>query len=85
LSHNVPVPSLGDDMILVKTAAVSVNPVDTKMVGGYVTPGSIAGCDFAGKVVAIGSAVKSIAIGDRVCGAVMGMNPLQPDVGAFAN
>ncbi|KAK4176928.1 Enoyl reductase LovC [Triangularia setosa] len=85
LSHSVPVPSVDDGMILVKTAAISVNPVDTKMVGAYVTRGSIAGCDFAGKVVAVGAAVDHITIGDRVCGAVMGMNPIQPDVGAFAN
>ncbi|KAK4201206.1 Enoyl reductase LovC [Triangularia verruculosa] len=85
LSYNVPVPSLEHDMILVKTVAISVNPVDTKMIGAYVTPGSIAGCDFAGEVVATGSAVTNLFIGDRVCGAVMGMNPNHPDVGAFAN
>lgn len=78
-------PSLEADMIIVKNAAVSINPVDTKLQGPYSTPGAIAGCDFAGTVVGIGPAVsRNLQIGDRVCGTVMGMNPQKPAVGAFA-
>lgn len=86
VSADAPVPRLEPDMIIVKNAAVSINPVDTKLEGPYSTPGAIAGCDFAGTVVAIGSQVThDVRIGDRVCGAIMGMNPLEPAVGAFAS
>lgn len=88
LSHDAGVPEVEGDTILVKTAAISVNPVDTKMIGNYVTPGAIAGCDFAGTVLSVGPAAAQSGLvrpGDRVCGAVMGMNPLKPNVGAFAN
>lgn len=85
VSVDAPVPTLRPDMIIVKNAAVSINPVDTKLDGPYSTPGAIAGCDFAGTIVAVGSAVThDVRVGDRVCGAVMGMNPLEPSVGAFA-
>src|SRR5207248_2160737 len=49
--------------------------------------GAIAGTDFAGTVVAVGSKVQTatpVAVGDRVCGAVQGMHSLTPSVGAFA-
>ncbi len=85
VSFDAPVPTLDPDMILVRNAAVSVNPVDTKLDGPYSTPGAISGCDFDGTVVAVGSAVSHRRhVGERVCGAVMGMNPLEPAVGAFA-
>ncbi|RDL30414.1 Enoyl reductase LovC [Venustampulla echinocandica] len=88
LSHSAPVPELEDDRVFVEVKAVALNPVDTKMVGAYHTPGAISGCDFAGVVTAVGStaaAVGHIQVGDRVAGAVSGLNPLRPDVGAFAN
>ena len=85
VSNEAPVAELESDMIIVKNAAVSVNPVDTKVAGSYSTPGAILGCDFAGTVLAVGSAVKrQIKVGDRICGTVMGMNPLEPAVGSFA-
>ncbi|KAJ0297778.1 hypothetical protein COL5a_011933 [Colletotrichum fioriniae] len=87
LGHHVKVPELGDDMILVKNMAVALNPIDVKMVGKLATPGAVAGMDFAGEVVSIGSKVQTsvpIQIGDRVCGAVPGMHALTPTVGAFA-
>ncbi|KAK8126998.1 zinc binding enoyl reductase [Apiospora kogelbergensis] len=87
VSHNAPVPSLEDDMILVKNAAIALNPIDTKMVGKLASPGAIAGMDYAGEVIAIGSKVQTAAeihVGDRVCGAVQGMHSLNPAVGAFA-
>lgn len=85
ISRQTKVPTLNAGMVLVRTMAISVNPVDTKMVGPYVTSGAISGCDFAGIVVAIGDQTgnKKVNCGDRVFGAVMGMNPLEPELGAF--
>lgn len=87
LSHSAPIPALEDDRVMVQVQAVALNPVDTKMVGAYHTQGAISGCDFAGVVTAVGStaaATGHIQVGDRVAGAVSGLNPLRPDVGAFA-
>lgn len=85
-SRAVPVPDLQADMVMIRTVAVSVNPVDTKMVDSYVTEGAILGCDMAGVVVAVGpdaAAKHLIAEGDRVAATLMGMNPLEPGLGAF--
>lgn len=87
LRHDVPLPELEDDMLLVRNRAVALNPIDTKMVGILGTPDAVAGMDFAGEVIAIGANVKTavpIRVGDRVCGAVPGMHSLTPRVGAFA-
>ena len=88
ISHDVDLPRLEDDMILIKNKAVALNPSDTKFVGKLGIPGAVAGMDFAGEVVAIGSKCQTathIIIGDRICGAVLGMDPLRPRVGAFAD
>ncbi|PVH89277.1 zinc-binding dehydrogenase family oxidoreductase [Cadophora sp. DSE1049] len=87
IANDVPVPKLEDDMILVRNSVMGLNPVDTKMTGNLCTTGAVAGMDFAGVVLAIGSKVKTagdITVGDRVCGAVQGMHALTPTVGAFA-
>ncbi|RLL96037.1 hypothetical protein CFD26_105477 [Aspergillus turcosus] len=85
LAQDAPIPSVAPDMVLVKTAAIALNPTDHKMVASFPTPGAISGCDFAGTVVAVGSAVtKALAVGDRVFGGVHGANPLEPTIGAFA-
>ncbi|KAI3054057.1 hypothetical protein CBS147352_4005 [Aspergillus niger] len=87
LRDGIPIPSLEDDMILVKNAFVALNPIDTKMVDKLASAGAIAGMDFAGEVIRIGSNVQTAAPinpGDRICGAVPGMHSLTPAVGAFA-
>ncbi|MCJ1264166.1 hypothetical protein MMC22_004037 [Lobaria immixta] len=85
LSHNAKVPVLQPDMVLVRTHHVALNPADGKMVDYSATPGAVSGYDFAGEIVAVGSAVtRPLAVGDRVCGVVHGMNALCPEVGAFA-
>lgn len=86
LSHSAPAPNITGDMILVKTKAISVDPVDTKIIGPYVTAGAIAGFDFAGVVESVGpdASMYGISVGDRVCAAILGMNPLEPAVGAFS-
>ncbi|CAG8902083.1 unnamed protein product [Penicillium egyptiacum] len=84
-ARDAPVPPLAPDMVLVRTAAVALNPTDHKMVANFPTPGAVSGCDFAGTVVAVGSAAtERVKVGDRVCGGVHGANPLDPAVGAFA-
>ena len=87
VQHNAPVPALAHDMVMVKTAAVAINPVDIKALDYSPAAGSIMGFDFAGTVVALGTDVATqgrLAVGDRVAGVVYGMDKLQPDVGAFA-
>lgn len=84
LSSDSPVPDVSRDAVLIRVKAVSINPVDSKMTGAYVTHGAVAGCDFAGVVDQTGPDVTSVRVGDRVSTSVMGMNPLKPTVGAFA-
>ncbi|KAK8045670.1 alcohol dehydrogenase [Apiospora saccharicola] len=85
VSTSVPIPEIGPKDVLVQTKAVALNPVDTKLVGDFVTPGCIFGFDCAGIVVAIGRDVKKdVKIGDRVCGCASGMNKDKPLAGAFA-
>ncbi|KAI0479858.1 GroES-like protein [Xylaria cf. heliscus] len=86
VSNDVAIPPVGPDELLIKTAAVAVNPVDAKMVGTMAVPGSIAGCDSSGTVIAIGEAVTpgKFTIGDSICAPSVPMNPLSPLSGAFA-
>lgn len=88
LSSDAPVPQAADDIVVIRAMAVSVNPVDAKMTGPYVTPGAILGCDVAGVVEEVGPDVtttRNIKPGDRVFAILMGMNPLEPSLGAFAS
>ena len=69
-----PDPKIGPDTVLVRVRAASINPVDWKIVKGYLdgawpvifplTPG----WDVAGEVVAAGPAVTHVHPGDRVFG-----------------
>lgn len=64
---DVPLPVPGPDDLLVRIAAVSVNPVDAK-VHARLGPGEerILGYDACGVVEEAGSAVTDFAVGDRV-------------------
>lgn len=93
VNHRAEIPVLEPDMILVKNVQVAINPTDFKMPDNFPTPHTTVGCDFAGVIVDIGSAVNEtrklnnrsiLQIGDRVCGGVHGSNSLRPLVGAFA-
>ncbi|KAL2132702.1 hypothetical protein VTI74DRAFT_3465 [Chaetomium olivicolor] len=87
INHDVPLPELGPGHILVKTAAVALNPCDFKTPAAFPNPGHYIGCDFAGTVVALGSDIArdgSWKIGDRVFGAIHGANPSDRDSGAHA-
>ena len=50
--------------IIIKTDAVAINPSDTKMVGDFQRPFTVLGTDFAGTVLAVGSNIKDIEIGN---------------------
>lgn len=65
-------PLLGPDGVLIEMAAAGVNPVDWKIVAGYLQAAFphhlplIPGWDVAGTVTAVGPAVTAVAPGDRV-------------------
>jgi NADPH:quinone reductase-like Zn-dependent oxidoreductase len=83
--HDRRIPTPGDDEILVKTTSVALNPTDWKHIDFLAPPGVLIGCDYAGVVVEVGTAVtKPFKKGDRICGFVHGSNTLHPEVGAFA-
>lgn len=79
--------NLHEHEIAVEVKAISLNPVDTKMTGGYHTQDAILGCDYSGVVTEVGSLASEkwgYKVGDRVAATILGMNPLTPNVGAFA-
>lgn len=84
ISRNVPIPQIEPDMLLIRTEAVALNPVDVKFSGSMANPGTVAGCDFAGTVSAIGTGVTNFSIGDRAAAVLPGSNPTAPQVGAFS-
>lgn len=69
-----PDPKLGPDSVLVQVAAASVNPVDYKIVRGYLDGAFpsflplIPGWDVAGEVAAVGPAVTHVEVGERAYG-----------------
>lgn len=83
IERNVPLPALRPNEVLVQVKAVAINPCDYKMHQRFPCPGAVDGCDFAGVAIWVGSEVANFGIGDRVCGAVHGSNPLRPESGSF--
>ncbi|UNI21205.1 hypothetical protein JDV02_007215 [Purpureocillium takamizusanense] len=81
-----PIPRLRDDYILVKTAAVALNPTDWKHIQSRVRrAGPLVGCDYAGVVERVGPKVtKGFRPGDRICGMAHGSNAVEPEDGTFA-
>jgi len=75
-----PMPDLQSGQVLVRVAATSVNPIDTKRAGGYgrrllglkgaATFPLVLGNDLAGSVEAVGAGVSGFAPGQRVYGLV---------------
>lgn len=78
--ENIPQPIPGDDEVLVKIHAVSINswdwdwltgkPIEYRLLSGLIKPKStmLHGCDIAGKIEAVGKKVKNFHIGDEVFG-----------------
>ncbi|KAH7544079.1 hypothetical protein JRO89_XS15G0101600 [Xanthoceras sorbifolium] len=76
LRHDVQVPDLKPHEVLVRTRAVSINPLDTRMRQGYgrslfepLLP-LILGRDISGEVAAVGASVRSLTVGQEVFGAL---------------
>ena len=87
ITPNIPLPNLEPHQILVKTAAVALNPCDYKMPAQFPTPGTYGGNDFSGIVVACGAAVVAkglFKLNDRVFGALNGNNAADKETGSFA-
>lgn len=69
-------PTINDNQLLVEVHASSVNPIDwkvrqgeIKIVSGINFPNML-GCDFAGKVAALGKNVSGYKVGDAVYGTI---------------
>jgi len=82
---NEPTPVLpSEEWILIKTVAVALNPTDWKHIRSLCPTRSTPGCDIAGVVEKVGSAVtRPFKKGDRVFGFVHGSNVQDLDRGAF--
>ncbi|GLA31617.1 hypothetical protein AnigIFM63604_001100 [Aspergillus niger] len=82
-NHGIPKPR--HDEILVRTAAVALNPIDWMLLGSTPSPNAVMGHDYAGTVVEVGeSAQERFKVGDRVCGLVKGADRTRPESGTFA-
>ncbi len=87
VAQSIELPELEPDAVLVQVAAVALNPVDTKMLHGFLDAGCVLGLDFAGTVVAAGPdqpAWRRLEVGDRVFGCTDGSDRRRPRVGAFS-
>lgn len=82
----VPLPHLPDDYILVRTVAVALNPTDWTTLDAPGAIGTTMGCDYAGVVERVGSAVsRKFAKGDRIAGISHGgMGRSRSKQGSFA-
>lgn len=80
------VPTPRDDQVIVRPVVVALNPTDWRHIAyGRAKEGCIVGCDYAGVVEAVGSAVtKKWKPGDRIFGCAHGANLANPDDGVFA-
>ena len=81
LREALPTPQVGDDHLLVRVQASSVNPVDAFIAAGYLKDmfphefPVLVGRDYAGVVEQVGADVAGYTTGDAVFGFVPGMSP----------
>ncbi len=84
----LPLPEISPNQVLVRVAAVAVNPIDTYIRAGLVKMNLplpfIVGCDLAGVVEAVGDGVKLFKKGDRVWGSNQGLLGRQGTFAEFA-
>ncbi|KAI0202909.1 GroES-like protein [Astrocystis sublimbata] len=76
---------LEPDNIACRVFAVALNPGDGKSSDYTASRGSVAGFDFAGEVLEVGSGVTRFKGGDRIAGFAFGYNPDDRSTGAFAD
>jgi NADPH:quinone reductase-like Zn-dependent oxidoreductase len=73
--EDIPQPMPGNNEVLVRVHAASINPFDTAVLAGYLafmaTPPITLGTDFAGEVVAVGADITHVQPGDEVYGLVV--------------
>jgi NADPH2:quinone reductase len=86
---DIPVPAPGPGDVLVRIAASSVNPLDTKIHAGAAEHArhslpAILGIDLAGTVEVVGSAVTDFRPGDEVYGMAGGVGGLQGTLAEYA-
>jgi NADPH:quinone reductase-like Zn-dependent oxidoreductase len=78
-----PLPQIRNNTLLVKVAAVALNPTDWKHVSfGMAKEGCVLGVDYAGVVEQSNS--PGWTKGDRICGFAHGGNSCNPEDGTFA-
>lgn len=89
ITHSLSFPAPRLDEIIIRNLAVAINPCDWKTPRNYPSPGARIGCEFYGEVLAIGSYAQTrrpdIQLGDRICGAIHGSNPIDHASGSFAD
>ncbi|RDW58517.1 hypothetical protein BP5796_12447 [Coleophoma crateriformis] len=84
---DAPMPTAGPGELVVKNAAIAINPLDCHMQdsGVFVQQWpAILGCDVAGEVYEVGSTVQRFKKGDRVIGHAINLVSGRPQDGAFA-
>ncbi|KAK9482631.1 chaperonin 10-like protein [Lipomyces starkeyi] len=84
---DAPLPTAGPGELVVKNAAVAINPLDCHMQdsGVFVQQWpTIFGCDVAGEVYEVGPDVQRFKKGDRVIGHAINLVSGRPQDGAFA-
>lgn len=84
---DAPLPTAGPGELVVKNAAVAINPLDCHMQdhGVFVQQWpSVFGCDVAGEVYEAGEGVQSFKKGDRVIGHAINLVSGRPQDGAYA-
>jgi NADPH:quinone reductase-like Zn-dependent oxidoreductase len=69
---DVPLPTVKDNFMIVKTKAVALNPTDWKSLENTPSKGALVGCDYAGVVEEVGNGVTDVKVGDRVAGFARG-------------
>lgn len=84
--HTRPLPALRPGYLLVRVAAVAINPADILCLDLLdMAAGALLGCDYAGTVVDVGTGVqRGFQKGDRVCGCTRPADPMQFENGTFA-
>ncbi|WVW83493.1 hypothetical protein I302_105514 [Kwoniella bestiolae CBS 10118] len=83
LKNDIPVPSPGDNEVLIKVEYAAQNPGDWKLAAWISLDGALHGCDFVGTVVKLGSNLRtSLELEDRIAGMILG--GARKDRGAFA-